>query len=74
MLETKVKVLRGLEITVEFTEYGLEEGEFKVTHIAGKESKRANWIKNRIEEAGETQKVLDACNEELFLCKFHGCN
>ncbi len=74
MHQCNVKVLGGLLIKVEFTEFMLEESDFKITHISGTPI-RANyvpvWLYDRIDQAGDTEKVLAACHQILFDNKFY---
>jgi hypothetical protein len=66
-------VLGGLNITVEFNECNPEDCDFKIVAIQDRNVShlRSQWLISAIEKKGETQKVLDACEHELFLNKFY---
>lgn len=75
MTSVDVKVLGGLEITVEFTMARAEPDvgimsdyvdEWYITHIAQRplrKNEKCQWLYDRIERAKEEEKILEACCE-----------
>lgn len=77
-MEATVKVMGGLEITVEFTMYGAEPDvgimsdgveEWSIIEIAGRPLRKkesADWLYRRIEATkGTEDKILEACYEAI---------
>ena len=72
-MQTNVKVLGGLEITVEFDSQDLADEMFTITHITGKpvrENYIPQWLYDRIDAANEREKVLDFCYAEMLSSKY----
>lgn len=75
-MKTKVRVLRGLEITVEFEiepaqpSVGIMNryvSDWRITEIAGRplgKSEACEWLYKRISH--EEDKILEACLQEAF--------
>ncbi len=76
-MQATVKVLGGLEITVEFTMQGREPevgimsayvDEWEIVEIAGRslrKGEKADWLYKRIEKAKEEDKIIEACLEAV---------
>lgn len=70
-MKAKAKVLRGLEITVEFDMLGADPSvgimsesldDWHIVEVAGKKVTNANWIYKRLTEADESE-IERACLE-----------
>lgn len=72
-MQTQVKVLGGIEITVEFNPADLEETKFKITHITGtpiRPNYYPQWLYDRIIKADEEDKVIEACYDAIHDSKY----
>jgi hypothetical protein len=62
-MQTDIRILGGLPVTIEFTSNCVEE--WFVSHINGKACKKSpDWLYNRIKaRKGEEDRILEACYE-----------